>query len=70
MTNYNEIRCDEGIVRTRTREHCVYCHRNVPMGSGVPAVDRDDLWRGMAKYHRADCEWIATRAHRIEPARS
>lgn len=46
---------------------CAYCGRDVP-GTGeepTPAVDDDDAWIALAHHHADDCEWIATRAHRI-----
>jgi hypothetical protein len=46
---------------------CAYCGREVP-GTGeeqTPAVDDDDAWAQLARYHYPDCEWIITRAHRV-----
>lgn len=64
-TNNNEIHCpDCGYVKTRTREHCIYCHRNVPMGLSVPDVDHNAHWEALAISHKKDCEWVLTRAHR------
>lgn len=33
----------------------------------VPPVDDDEAWAREAKRHEGDCEWVETRAHRIEP---
>jgi hypothetical protein len=59
----------EGIDMTKAEPtiECIYCGREVP-GTGeeqTPAVDDDDAWAELARYHYPDCEWIATRAHRI-----
>jgi hypothetical protein len=31
----------------------------------VPAVDDSDAWQGIATAHSVDCEWVLTRAHRV-----
>jgi hypothetical protein len=31
----------------------------------VPTVDDDEAWQYIAKQHADDCEWVMTRAHRI-----
>lgn len=55
--------------------YCLYCDMtSSPMYSfgerpdpeEVPAVDDDDSWANMAQWHADDCEWIATRAHRVD----
>ena len=63
---------DEYIDRASRREdmttECAYCGHDVP-GNGeepTPAVDDDDTWANLANHHADDCEWIATRAHRID----
>ena len=46
---------------------CIYCNADVPSeGEYVPAVDDDADWIRLAGLHAADCEWIETRAHRID----
>ncbi len=47
---------------------CVYCSAHVPNEGEVPSKGDDAAWRMLALQHAADCEWISTRAHRIEPA--
>lgn len=45
---------------------CAYCNVDVPdEGDYVPAVNDDEEWERLATYHDTDCEWILTRAHRI-----
>ena len=46
-------------------ETCVYCNRIVSSGD-VPAVDDDAAWATLAEEHAEWCEWIATRAHRLD----
>lgn len=52
---------------------CVYCYSIVTLrddrgtpSEAVPASSDDDAWEELAKEHAPDCEWIATRAHRID----
>lgn len=47
---------------------CAYCNRTVSDGDLVPAVDDDEEWTRLATDHAPDCEWIVTRAHRVDPA--
>lgn len=51
--------------------HCIYCGCSYdvddPEEELVPGADDDDAWDALAADHSEDCEWIATRAHRIEP---
>jgi hypothetical protein len=51
---------------------CVYCGATVPdRGDGPPpAVDDAAAWRDLREEHAEDCEWITTRAHRIDPTAS
>ena len=48
---------------------CAYCGRSHVPPSAVPALDDDDAWADMAPDHADYCEWIATRAHRVEVVR-
>jgi len=66
MENSNTINCpDCGHTDPGPRcEHCVYCHRNVPEGFGVPGVEDDVAWANAVALHNGDCEWARTRAHR------
>lgn len=48
---------------------CAYCGRSHVPPSAVPALDDDDAWADMAREHADYCEWIATRAHRVEVVR-
>ena len=52
---------------------CAYCYSEVierdcngNPSEAVPATSDDDAWNALAKEHSPDCEWIATRAHRID----
>lgn len=47
-----------------TTEKCIYCNRKVT-DLDVPEVDDNEEWDRLALEHRKSCEWIATRAHRI-----
>ncbi len=49
-------------------DECLYCGaRNVDIAwADTPAVDDDDTWAELAAQHYTHCEWIETRAHRIE----
>lgn len=44
---------------------CLYCEGVTPDITDVPAVDDDEGWELLAPDHLDDCEWITTRAHRI-----
>ena len=44
---------------------CAYCGAAVPKNEAIPGATDDSGWRALAKIHMANCEWIATRAHRI-----
>ena len=47
---------------------CAYCNHDVPYmdeSQQVPDVTDDEAWEDLAKYHDPECEWIVTRAHRI-----
>jgi len=46
---------------------CAYCDAEFVIAIFVPAVGDDDSWRELSRDHERYCEWIATRAHRIEP---
>ena len=47
---------------------CLYCGRVGPLldDRGVPGVGDDDAWAELAGEHEPTCEWVATRAHRLE----
>ena len=47
---------------------CAYCDaEEIANSDTVPVVGDDATWQELATEHEASCEWIATRAHRIEP---
>lgn len=48
-------------------ERCAYCGREVRDAEYVPAVYDDFSWALEAEEHASDCEWVLTRAHRLEP---
>jgi len=46
---------------------CLYCNREIAGPEGpVPAVEDDEAWGQMASAHEPGCDWIETRAHRLE----
>lgn len=47
---------------------CIYCDREVTdtTSKPVPALHDAAAWRLLAGEHAPDCEWIATRAHRLD----
>jgi hypothetical protein len=47
---------------------CAYCGANVSEIEPVPPVDDNEEWERLATDHSEGCEWIETRAHRIQPA--
>lgn len=49
----------------QTDEECAYCGSD-PVTLTVPPTSDDAAWAELAKEHSPDCEWIATRAHRVE----
>ena len=44
---------------------CVYCDQLIDDRTLTPEVDDDAGWRELAPDHATDCEWILTRAHRV-----
>lgn len=60
---YRESECADDEVE------CAYCGRSHVPPSEVPALDDDHAWADMAPDHADYCEWIATRAHRVEVVR-
>jgi hypothetical protein len=48
-------------------ETCIYCDAEVP-SRPVPDADNDTAWGIEALDHNPGCEWVVTRAHRIEEA--
>ena len=44
---------------------CTYCGASDTPES-VPASWDNEAWRELATYHQIGCEWVATRAHRID----
>lgn len=50
------------------REECIYCRADVEVRSDVPAIGDHISWAALAESHKPNCEWILTRAHRIEPS--
>jgi hypothetical protein len=53
---------------------CIYCNAELSDGEGpdgviaVPAADDDEAWAEIAGAHADGCEWVETRAHRLEVA--
>jgi hypothetical protein len=55
--------------------HCCYCGQDLgrvidPDCEDVPAPDDDAAWEAEAKLHLPTCEWVTTRAHRLNQAPS
>ncbi len=48
---------------------CLYCGRPIPddIAELVPAVADIDRWNQVSRFHDADCEWVETKAHQLEP---
>lgn len=47
---------------------CAYCRADV-RGCGdcaAPPAEDDEAWTELAAEHAPGCEWVATRAHRLE----
>jgi hypothetical protein len=47
---------------------CAYCGKLVEHGVEVPSANDDEAWELITAEHAADCEWVTTRAHRLEAA--
>ena len=58
-------------------ERCAYCGELVSTDDsyinqagyvqhGVPNIDDDEAWSALATEHGAGCEWVTTRAHRLD----
>jgi hypothetical protein len=50
-------------------DYCIYCDTVLPEGMGnepVPTATDNQVWARLAEYHQPDCEWIITKAHRLE----
>jgi hypothetical protein len=49
---------------------CIYCQSYIEAGdfAAVPDMDDGGEWSRLATQHQPDCEWIYTRAHRINVA--
>ena len=48
--------------------HCIYCGRtSALMREDAPNEHDDDAWATESGSHAPKCEWILTRAHRIDP---
>ena len=47
---------------------CAYCGSEewFRTDAKVPAVDDDEAWGKLAEKHERYCEWVQTRAHRID----
>lgn len=47
---------------------CGYCGAVVlsDVDAPVPSIDDDAAWLDLTNEHNDDCEWTATRAHRVE----
>jgi len=46
---------------------CTYCGTLVDDVVSAPALEDDEAWAATAQTHKADCEWVMTRAHRVIP---
>lgn len=45
---------------------CAYCNADIPDAGGfVPDVDDDPEWTALEHLHADGCEWVETRAHRV-----
>ena len=44
---------------------CLDCDSDRITSDEVPPADYDAAWTAMATEHNTDCEWIQSRAHRI-----
>lgn len=51
---------------TDTITRCAYCDHAVTEHATVPALDDGDAWATIATEHADDCEWVTTRAHRLD----
>lgn len=45
---------------------CAYCNTLVTHDRDVPASDDNEAWAHIAEQHDVDCEWVVTRAHRLD----
>lgn len=45
-------------------QECVYCY-NLVTTLEVPEINDDEMWDALAGEHDPECEWVATRAHRL-----
>ncbi len=50
-----------------TTVECAYCGCQVSGPEVVPPASDGDAWGELAAEHGDDCEWVQTRAHRIDP---
>ena len=50
----------------RDLTECAYCHRDVSETYNVPDASDDEAWEKLAPEHAPDCEWVTTRAHRLD----
>lgn len=48
------------------KERCTYCEREVDHGDEVPDGADDERWDEIAEQHEEWCDWILSRAHRID----
>ena len=47
---------------------CIYCNAELPPETvnDVPSVYDDEQWDAIADQHAPSCEWVMTRAHRLD----
>lgn len=45
---------------------CAYCGASELPDAPAPAMDDDAAWARLAREHLDRCEWVETRAHRME----
>jgi len=56
----------QGLGSDEDAEACAYCGAEHAPSSSVPALDDDAAWDELADDHESHCEWVLTRAHRLD----
>lgn len=46
---------------------CAYCGAYAGQRDDVPSADDGAAWAEIAEEHYDNCEWVATRGHRVDP---
>lgn len=52
--------------KTATLEICIYCNEAAPVWEPIPDLNDNPSWCEIAKDHHNDCEWVLTRAQRLQ----